>query len=72
MATRPLKEVDTVEILTILDNTVDMLVPDANKAKRPPRRRGAMTRDSLIAEDEPRVGRSNALHRLESRTRDCP
>lgn len=50
MATMPLKEVDNVEILTILDNTVDMLLPDANKAKRPPRRRDAMTRDSLIAE----------------------
>lgn len=50
MAIMPLKEVDNVEILTILDNTVDMLLPDANKAKRPPRRRDAMTRDSLIAE----------------------
>jgi 7,8-dihydropterin-6-yl-methyl-4-(beta-D-ribofuranosyl)aminobenzene 5'-phosphate synthase len=50
MAIMPLKEVDTVEILTVLDNTVDMLLPDANRAKRPPRRRDAMTRDSLIAE----------------------
>lgn len=50
MAIMPLKEVENVEILTILDNTVDMLLPDANKAKRPPRRRDAMTRDSLIAE----------------------
>jgi hypothetical protein len=72
MATMPLKEVDSVEILTILDNTVDMLLPDANKAKRPPRRRDAMTRDSLIAEDEPRVGRSGTLHRLESCARDRP
>ena len=50
MPTMPLKEVDKVEILTILDNTVDMLLPDADKAKRPPRFADAMTRDSLIAE----------------------
>lgn len=50
MSTMPLKEVDTVEILTVLDNTVDMLLPDTEKAKRPPRHPDAMTRDSLIAE----------------------
>jgi 7,8-dihydropterin-6-yl-methyl-4-(beta-D-ribofuranosyl)aminobenzene 5'-phosphate synthase len=46
----PLREVDTVEILTVLDNTVDMLLPDTEKAKRPPRHPDAMTRESLIAE----------------------
>ncbi|MBI3245577.1 MAG: MBL fold metallo-hydrolase [Deltaproteobacteria bacterium] len=50
MATMPLKEVDTVEILTILDNTVDMLLPDAAKAKRPPRSPDVLTKESLIAE----------------------
>jgi 7,8-dihydropterin-6-yl-methyl-4-(beta-D-ribofuranosyl)aminobenzene 5'-phosphate synthase len=50
MATMPLKEVDNVEILTVLDNTVDMLLPDSEKAKRPPRHRDAMTRENLIAE----------------------
>ena len=42
MPTMPLKEVDKVEILTILDNTIDMLLPDADKAKRPPRVADAM------------------------------
>lgn len=37
MSTMPLKAVDKVEILTILDNTVDMLLPDAEKAICPPR-----------------------------------
>ncbi len=50
MATMPLKEVDTVEILTILDNTIDMLLPDVGQAKRLPRTSDAMTRESLIAE----------------------
>lgn len=50
MSTMPLKEVDKVEILTILDNTIDMLLPDAEKAKRPPRSPDALTRESLIAE----------------------
>ena len=50
MSTMPLKEVDKVEILTILDNTVDMLLPDAEKAKRPPRSPDALTRETLIAE----------------------
>ena len=50
MATMPLKEVDTVEILTVLDNTIDMLLPDTEKAKRLPRVADAMTRESLIAE----------------------
>lgn len=50
MSTMPLKEVEKVEILTILDNTVDMLLPDAEKAKRPPRAPDALTREPLIAE----------------------
>lgn len=50
MSIMPLKEVDKVEILTVLDNTVDMLLPDAEKVKRPPRHADAMTRESLIAE----------------------
>jgi len=50
MSTMPLKEVDKVEILTVLDNTVDMLLPDSEKAKRPPRFADAMTRENLIAE----------------------
>ncbi len=50
MATMPLKEVDKIEILTVLDNTVDMLLPDSEKVKRPPRHPDAMTRESLIAE----------------------
>ncbi len=50
MSTMPLKEVDKVEILTILDNTIDMLLPDSNKVKRLPRSPDALTRESLIAE----------------------
>ncbi|HEV8718488.1 MAG TPA: MBL fold metallo-hydrolase [Candidatus Binatia bacterium] len=50
MPTMPLKEVDKVEILTILDNTIDMLLPDGDKVKRLPRSADAMTRESLIAE----------------------
>jgi len=50
MPTMPLKEVDKVEILTILDNTIDMLLPDSNKVKRLPRSPDAMTRETLIAE----------------------
>jgi len=50
MPTMPLKEVDKVEILTILDNTIDMLLPDSNKVKRLPRSPDALTRESLIAE----------------------
>jgi len=50
MPTMPLKEVDKVEILTILDNTIDMLLPDGHKVKRLPRSSDAMTRESLIAE----------------------
>jgi 7,8-dihydropterin-6-yl-methyl-4-(beta-D-ribofuranosyl)aminobenzene 5'-phosphate synthase len=50
MPTMPLKEVDKVEILTILDNTIDLLLPDSINVKRLPRSPDAMTRESLIAE----------------------
>jgi 7,8-dihydropterin-6-yl-methyl-4-(beta-D-ribofuranosyl)aminobenzene 5'-phosphate synthase len=50
MPAMPLKEADKVEILTILDNTIDMLLPDGGKVKRLPRSPDAMTRESLIAE----------------------
>ena len=50
MPAMPLKEADKVEILTILDNTIDLLLPDGDKVKRLPRSPDAMTRESLIAE----------------------
>src|SRR6266545_8297528 len=50
MPTMPLKEVDKAEILTILDNTIDMLLPDSTKVKRLPLRCDALTRESLVAE----------------------
>jgi len=50
MPAMPLKEVDKVEILTILDNTIDLLLPDTDKAKRLPRSPDAFSRESLIAE----------------------
>jgi hypothetical protein len=36
MALMPLKQVDKVEILTILDNTIDILMADTPQAKRFP------------------------------------
>lgn len=50
MATMPLKEVDSVEILTILDNTIDMLLPGKDKVKRLPVPPDAFERESLVAE----------------------
>ncbi|MBI3795588.1 MAG: MBL fold metallo-hydrolase [Deltaproteobacteria bacterium] len=50
MPTMPLKEVDKVEILSILDNTIDLLLPNSNNVKRLPRSSDAMTREPLIAE----------------------
>lgn len=50
MATMPLKEVDSVEILTILDNTVDLLLPGNDKVKRLPVTPDAFERESLVAE----------------------
>jgi 7,8-dihydropterin-6-yl-methyl-4-(beta-D-ribofuranosyl)aminobenzene 5'-phosphate synthase len=50
MATLPLREVDRVEIVTILDNTVDMLIAGTPHAKRFPLRPDALSRESLVAE----------------------
>jgi 7,8-dihydropterin-6-yl-methyl-4-(beta-D-ribofuranosyl)aminobenzene 5'-phosphate synthase len=46
----PLREVDKVEILTLLDNTIDILMADTPQAKRFPLRSDALTRESLVAE----------------------
>lgn len=46
MATLRLKEVDEVEILTVLDNTVDMLMAGTPHAKRFPLRADALARES--------------------------
>lgn len=50
MATMPLKEVDKVEILTVLDNTIDILMAGTPHAKRFPLAPDALTRESLVAE----------------------
>ena len=50
MATTPLKEVDKVEILTLLDNTIDILMAGTPQAKRFPLPSDALTRESLVAE----------------------
>jgi 7,8-dihydropterin-6-yl-methyl-4-(beta-D-ribofuranosyl)aminobenzene 5'-phosphate synthase len=50
MARMPLREVDKVEILTLLDNTIDILMADTPQAKRFPLRSDALTRESLVAE----------------------
>src|SRR5262245_17155581 len=50
MAKMPLREVDKVEILTILDNTIDLLMAGTPQAKRFPLRSDALTRESLVAE----------------------
>jgi hypothetical protein len=36
MATMPLREVDKVEILTVLDNTIDLLMVSTPQVKRLP------------------------------------
>jgi hypothetical protein len=36
MATMPLKEVEKVEILTVLDNTIDLSLASSGKVKRLP------------------------------------
>jgi len=46
----PLKEVDKAEILTILDNTIDLLMASTEQAKRFPLPPDALTRTSLVAE----------------------
>lgn len=52
MATTPLREADGVEILTVLDTTIDMLMAGTPKAKRYPLHLhpDAITRETLIAE----------------------
>ncbi len=46
----PLREVDRVEILTVLDNTIDMLLDSSPQVKRLPLQYDALTRESLVAE----------------------
>lgn len=50
MLAMPLEPVDTVEILTVVDNTVDMLLTSTPVAKRFPLRADALAREVLIAE----------------------
>jgi 7,8-dihydropterin-6-yl-methyl-4-(beta-D-ribofuranosyl)aminobenzene 5'-phosphate synthase len=50
MATMPLKQVDTVEILTILDNNIDILMASTEHAKRLPLPPDLFARECLIAE----------------------
>ena len=50
MATMPLKQVDKVEILTILDNTIDILMAGNERVKRFPLPPYVLTRESLVAE----------------------
>ena len=50
MATMPLKQVDKVEILTILDNTIDLLMAGTEQVKRLPLPPDAVTREHLVAE----------------------
>jgi 7,8-dihydropterin-6-yl-methyl-4-(beta-D-ribofuranosyl)aminobenzene 5'-phosphate synthase len=50
MATMPLREVDNVEILTVLDNTIDMLMASTPQATRLPLPPDALSRESLVAE----------------------
>lgn len=50
MATMPLREVDKVEILTVLDNTIDLLMASSPQVKRLPLPPDALTRESLVAE----------------------
>jgi 7,8-dihydropterin-6-yl-methyl-4-(beta-D-ribofuranosyl)aminobenzene 5'-phosphate synthase len=50
MARMQLREVDKVEILTLLDNAIDILMADTPQAKRLPLRSDALTRESLVAE----------------------
>ncbi len=50
MATMPLRDVDKVEILIVVDNTVDMLMASTPQAKRCPLPSDAITREILVAE----------------------
>ena len=49
-ATMPVKAVDKVEILTLLDNSIDILLPDTDKAKRVPRKPDSLSKEPLQAE----------------------
>ena len=50
MATMSLREVDKVEILTVLDNAIDLLMAGTEQVKRFPLLPDALTRESLVAE----------------------
>lgn len=50
MATLTLREVERVEIVTVLDNTVDMLMAGTAQAKRFPLAADALSREHLVAE----------------------
>lgn len=50
MATMPLREVDKVEILTLLDNSLDLLMAGTEQVKRFPLPPDGFTRESLVAE----------------------
>jgi len=50
MAAMPLKEVDRVEILTILDNSIDLLLPGAENVQRLPFSPDLLTRENPVAE----------------------
>jgi 7,8-dihydropterin-6-yl-methyl-4-(beta-D-ribofuranosyl)aminobenzene 5'-phosphate synthase len=48
--TTSLKEVDSVEILTLLDNSIDLLLPSTECVRRLPMPPDALTREGLVAE----------------------
>jgi 7,8-dihydropterin-6-yl-methyl-4-(beta-D-ribofuranosyl)aminobenzene 5'-phosphate synthase len=50
MPAMPLREADRVEILTVVDNTVDMLMAGTRQAERFPLPPDALSRESLVAE----------------------
>ena len=50
MATMPLRTVDRVQILTVLDNSIDMLLASTPQAKRLPLPPDALSREHLVAE----------------------
>ena len=50
MATMPLREIDKVEIFTVSDNSIDMLMASTPQVRRLPLLPDALTRESLVAE----------------------
>ncbi len=50
MATMPLKTADSVEILTLLDNSIDLLLASTERVQRLPLPPDALTREGLVAE----------------------